>query len=157
MRAFLPALFSAAFFFAGCSPALSPEISRAVDPTLTFSMLRTDPEAHNGKIVVLCGVILETRTVGNGTELEILQKEPDYWGKPLRTDRSGGKFLARHRALLDSFLYAPGREITVGGPVTGAERGLLVIDIQETRLWEQPRPAAGDPTWMDPLSDRGVR
>lgn len=157
MRCLVPAVLAAALHLAGCAPALSPELSGAADPHLTFSLLQSDPEAHIGKIIILCGIIKEIRNLPNGTELEILQKEPDYWSKPLRTDKSGGRFLIRHKAVLDPLIYAPGREITVGGPVRSAERGLPVIDSKEIRLWERPRPANGGPSWMDPLSERGVR
>ncbi len=156
MRTFL-SLLLAALLFAACAPALSPELTDAADRSLTFSALQFDPEAHVGKIVILCGVIVETRNLKAGSEIEILQKDADLWGRPQRTDRSGGRFLARSSALLDPFIYAPGREITVGGPVRGMERGLPSIDAKELRFWERPRPANGELRWMDPLSDRGVR
>lgn len=157
MRSLVPMLCAAALLLAGCASALSPELTQSADSQLTFSQLQSDPEAYNGKIVILCGVIVETRNLQTGAEIEILQKEADFWGKPIRTDRSGGQFLVRKRAFLDPLIYASGREITVGGVVRGADRGLVVIDARELRLWERMRPASGDPSWMDPLSDRGIR
>lgn len=141
----------------GCTSALSPELTKAADAALTFTLLQTEPDAHRGKTVILGGVIAETRNLKNGTEIEIVQKELDLWGKPRRTDRTGGRFLVRHRAFLDPLIYAPGREITVGGTFTGAERDMPVIAAKEMRLWDRPRPAVGEPSWMDPLSDRGAR
>ena len=142
---------------AGCATALSPELTHTADSTLTFALLQTDPDAHRGKTAIFGGVIAETRNLKNGTEIEVVQKELDLWGKPRRTDRTGGRFLIRHRAYLDALIYSPGREITVGGTVAGAERDMPVITAKEMRLWDRPRPAAGDPSWLDPLSDRGGR
>jgi outer membrane lipoprotein len=141
---------------AGCVSPFSSELTSTADSTLTFALLQTNPDAHKGKTLILGGVIAAVRNLKNGTEIEIVQKELDLWDKPRRTDRTGGRFLVRHRASLDVVIYSTGREITVGGTVAGVERDMPVIAAKEMRLWDRPRPAAGDPAWMDPLSDRGV-
>lgn len=144
-------------FLTSCSSALSPGLTGAADSSLTYSQLRADPDAHQGKTVILGGVIAATRNLADGSELEIVQKELDWWGRPRRTDRTGGRFLVRHRAHLDALIYSPGREITIGGAVAGIERGMPVIAAREMRLWDRPRRAAGEPSWADPLSDRELQ
>ncbi|MDH4162984.1 MAG: Slp family lipoprotein [Nitrospirota bacterium] len=157
MRSFIFPCVMVCILLAGCGSALSPELTSTADTNLTFALLRAEPDAHNGKTVILGGVIAELRNLKIGTEIEIVQKDLDFWGRPRRTDRTGGRFLVRHRAYLDAMIYSPGREITVGGTVSSAEREMPVITAKEMRLWDRSRPAAGDPSWIDPLSDRAVR
>lgn len=139
----------------GCASALSPEVTAAADPRITFSRIQAEPDANQGATVILGGVIAVVRSGDQRSEIEIVQKELDLWGKPRRTDRTGGKFLVRSRGFFDPRTFSPGREITVGGTIAAPAGTLPVIDLLELRLWDHHRPAPGDPSFMDPLSDRG--
>lgn len=151
----------AALFLQGCSYAISSDVTRTADRTITFEMLQADPPSFKGKTVILGGLIAQTKNVKTGTLIEVVQKQLDYWGRPRRTDRSRGRFIVLQPRYLDPFVYAPGREITVAGEVTGSEEAspggsgaaYVLINAREIKLWPREKQARDSPTWLDPLYD----
>ena len=152
-------LMGIALFFQGCSYAISPELAKRADKTIPFESLERDPEPYKGKLVILGGVITQTTTVKQGTLIEVLQKPLDYWGKPRRTQTSGGKFLVFYPAYLDPLVYAPERELTVAAEVEGVRSKVLgdiaysypVVLSKELKLWPRERPPQYRPDYLDPL------
>ncbi len=150
-----------ALLLQGCSYAISPDVSRTADRTITFEHLQADPSSFKGKTVILGGLIAQVRHVKNGTLIEIVQKELDYWGKPRRTDRTGGRFIVHQPRALDVLVFAPGREITIAGEVTGTEErspgdsAVLYpfIIAREIKLWPREKPGWEKPQFLDPLYD----
>ena len=124
-------LFLILFLFSGCAPVISKGVRDQVDEELTFREVNRDPEAHRGKMVVWGGVIIGAENRKEGTLIEILQKPMDFLGQPQDTDRTGGRFLALYKGFLDAEIYAKGRELTVGGEITG-KRTLPLGEIQYT-------------------------
>jgi len=157
----LAGLFVIALFLHGCTYAISPAFVDRADKTVSFEKLQADPESHKGKILILGGTIFQTSGAQQGTLIEVIQKQLDYWGKPERTRSTGGRFLILHPSSLDPMIYAPGREITIAGEVQGVgsptpgeqryEYPLLIS--RELKLWEQDRPSWNKPQWIDPLYD----
>jgi outer membrane lipoprotein len=149
------------FLIQGCSYAISSDVVRTADRTVTFEKLQSDPQHVKGKIVILGGVIAQTRNSRTGTLIEVVQKELDYWGRPLRTARTGGRFLVMHPRSLDAFVYAPVRELTVAGEVSGAEERSLgeaavlypLLSAREIKLWPVEKAARDQPPFLDPLYD----
>lgn len=148
--------------FLGCSYAISPDMTKRADRTISFEKLYADPQTYAGRIVILGGVIGRIENLKKGTLIEIVQKELDYWGKPQRTDKTGGRFLVLHPGYLDVMIYAPGREITVAGEVSGTEQKALgeviadypLILFREMKLWPRQAGSSWDkPEWLDPLRD----
>ncbi len=152
-------LIGVALFFQGCTYAISPDLARRADKNIPFDSFERDPEPYKGKLIILGGIITQTTPFKHGTLLEVLQKPLDYWGKPLRTDTSGGKFLVYSSAYLDPLVYAPEREITVAAEVEGirsrtlgdVEYGYPVVLSRELKLWPRERPPQYRPDYMDPL------
>ncbi len=126
-----------------CAPAMSKQYRQQADPTLSFPVLASDPDAYQGKIVILGGVIAQTTPKPGQTELEIVQKPLDYFNEPRLTDSSGGRFLVITDRFLDPLIYRQDRKITVAGEVTGSEVRKLdeldyrypVIKSRELKLW----------------------
>lgn len=151
----------AALLLQGCAYAISSGVSRSADRSLAFPQLQKDPSAFKGKTVILGGVIAGTRSLKTGTTIEVVQKELDYWGKPRRTDQTGGRFLVLTGGRLDPLVYAPGRELTVAAEVTGTEEKGLgeagipypLVHAVEMKLWPREPQARDRPTWLDPLYD----
>lgn len=145
----------------GCSYAISPDVSRTADRTITFEQIQADPSSFKGKTVILGGLIAQVSLVKNGTLVEIVQKELDYWGRPRRTDRAGGRFIVHQPRTLDVLVFAPGKEITVAGEVTGTEErspgnsAVLypLINAREIKLWPREKPGWDKPSFLDPLHD----
>ena len=152
-------LMCVALFFQGCSYAISPDLARQADKTIPFGALERDPETYKGKLVILGGIITRTTPLKQGTLIEVLQKPLDYWGKPRRTDTTGGKFLVHYAAYLDPLVYAPERELTVAGEVEGTRSEALgdieysypLVLSRELKLWPRVRPPMLRPDYMDPL------
>lgn len=150
-----------ALLLQGCSYAISPDVSRTADRTLTFEQIQADPSSFQGKTVILGGLIVQVRTVKSGTLIEIVQKELDYWGKPRHTDRTGGRFIVHQSRTLDVLVFAPGREITVAGEVAGTEEKFQDeaaflyprINAKEIKLWPREKPGWDKPPFLDPLYD----
>jgi len=157
----LTILFATALLLQGCTYAISPATTSRADKTIPFEKLLTDPERYAGTLVILGGTITTITVVKQGTAIEVLQKNLDYWGKPERTKRSGGSFVVLHPAKLDPMVYAPGRDITIAGEVLGSGSSLLknqhydapVLLWKEHKLWERERLTMDKPQWFDPLHD----
>lgn len=161
MNSLIRLLGAAVLLLQGCSYAISPDIAHIADRTLTLARLQADPPAYRDKTVILGGTITRTKTGRNGTYVEVQEKELDYWGRPRRTDRTAGRFLLFQQRHLDVMVFAPGREITAAGVVTGAEEVLLdgssgvavLINAIEIRLWPREKPGWDKPAYLDPLHD----
>jgi outer membrane lipoprotein len=155
------ALSTVALLFQGCTYAISPEMSARVDKTISFEMIQADPDTFKGKLVLLGGTIAQTSSTRQGTVIEVVQKPLDYWGKPKRTDRTGGRFLVVSAGYLDAMIFAPGREITMAAEVQGTRSKALdemeysypVVLARELKLWERERQSWNKPQWIDPLND----
>ena len=117
---------SLALFFQGCTYAISPEYTRQADRKISFHEITQDPELYQGKLVIIGGTIAQVSSTDRGTLLEVVERSLDYWGRPVRTDKTGGRFMLSCPAHLNTLLYAPGREITAAAIVEGTEVAALV-------------------------------
>jgi outer membrane lipoprotein len=112
--------------------------------------------------VILGGTVAEITNLKQGSLITVDQKPLDFWGKPTRTSRTGGRFLIYFSRQVDSLTYSPGRELTVAGDVAGTSLKALgdkeydhpILVSKELRLVprEQKRPDT-QPQWGDPLYD----
>ncbi len=133
---------------AGCAPVISKSLRQQADTTLSFAQLRADPHAYIGRLVILGGELVRTRVVPEGTLLEVVQKPLSRRGRPLFTDHTAGRFMARCKQFLDPAVYAPGRQVTVAGRVLGVYKGRLgdieytypLVSCLEIHLWPQVAP-----------------
>lgn len=143
-----------------CTYPISRDMVARSDSALTFEMLQADPDAYKGKIIILGGTIIQTSDTKKGSVLEVIQTPLDYWGKPKRTDRSGGRFLLATSQHLNTLLFTPGRQITVAAEVAGMRSSALgeveysypVVISKELKLWPQERQGWDKPQWVDPLN-----
>jgi outer membrane lipoprotein len=150
-----------ALLLPGCTYAISPELVKQADKTLSFEQIESAPEQYKGTLVILGGTIASAIRTTDGTMIEVAQRSLDSWGRPLRTSRSGGSFLLLHPGSLDPLLYAPGREITVAAIIDGSRhKGLDEGDhswplllAKELKLWPEPGRAWSRPQYLDPLYD----
>ena len=150
-------LFLVAGFMVSCAP-LSREVMRQVDETLTYQVVRQDPDRYMGKMALWGGVLVEIINRQNETDLRVRQTELDVEKRPKEPDRSAGRFIVRYPGFLDPAIYKTGREITVAGEVIGKEilplENILysypVILGKEIHLWEKREPVRPyDPPYWD--------
>jgi outer membrane lipoprotein len=131
------------FYLAGCVPVISKQLREQVAKGLTLEAVAKDPETYKGKTVLWSGVIISSKSLKEGTMIEVLQKSADTEGKPMDVDKSEGRFLALHSGYLDSAIYSGGRKITVAGVIQGKKIQCLgeidyvypLISTKEIHLW----------------------
>ena len=156
-------------FLSGCVHAISRGVLKEVDREINFSALIKEPDAYQGKVVLLGGVIVKTVNKQEGTLLEVYQTRLNREGRPTDTDRSEGRFLALYQGFLDSEIYKEGRHVTIAGTVQGERIQQLgeieyrypYLLIKELHLWEKAEPVRYEPypwgLWYDPWSPLGFR
>lgn len=131
-----------------CAPAISKQLRQQAEPAVSFAALHTNPEAYQGRIVILGGTIAQVTSKSDGTEVEVVQRPLDYFQEPQTTDISQGRFLVKTDRFLDPLVFRQDRKITVAGAVLGSEvRKLQDMDYryvlvqgQEIKLWPLPPP-----------------
>lgn len=137
----------------GCAHVISKESRELVDSAITFNELKKNPEAYRGKVVMLGGIIAAVRNNNEGGEIEIVQYELDYRGRPDPSGMSAGRLLARSDKFLDPMVFLRGHRVTVVGRVDGLAKRFLdgvpynypVVTIRELQLLkpdqDSPYPA----------------
>lgn len=131
----------------GCAPPFPDELLRTVDRSLSLERVRSEPGRHRGALVMFGGMIVDVKNTAEGTYIEVLQQPLDHRGRPRRTDKTEGRFLALSAEFLDSAVYIAGRDVTVVGVVSGEKTLRLsdidyrypVVAIRDLRLWD-PSP-----------------
>lgn len=128
---------------AGCASVFSSEIRKEVDSSILFSELQKNPEAFQGKTVLLGGKIIEIENLAEKTMLTVLQRRLNASDKPIRSDQSEGRFMVSVQGFLDPAIYREQRLITVIGrvigssvlPLDGTTYRYPIIEKKELYLW----------------------
>ena len=125
-------------------------------PNPSLNELRANPEAYKGKLFILGGVIVETRFVQDGSQVEVFSIPVDSRGYLRDMDSSKGRFLAvypRDKGLLDPVIYKKGREVTLAGVFLETRKSKIdemeylypVFEIRQIYLWDERWDYAGYP------------
>lgn len=138
----IPALVAAA-----CAQPFPKQMLREVDRSISFKELKEDPERFMGRIVLLGGVVIETRNTKEGTYVEILQRRLDSQARPVESDETEGRFIVFTKEFLDAAVYHKGRRVTVIGEIAGQKTQPLgevqyrypYIIAKAVHLWEPYR------------------
>ena len=93
------------------------------------------------------GTIVDVQNDDAGTRLQVVSRPLRANGRPIRDDRSEGRFIARVATFLDPEIYKPGRDISVIGTVGAVEEGTIgeasysfaTIDVENYQYW-RPEP-----------------
>ena len=149
-------------FFSGCAHVVSPELKEKSDQDITFADLQLNPEAHEGEIVVLGGVIVQTMTTEDGSLIEIYQTRTDARGRPVDLDISRGRFLVFSSEMLDPEIFRQGRRVTVAAMVEGERMGRIgeadylypYLTALEIHLWEERKWRYEPYPYRDPWHPR---
>jgi outer membrane lipoprotein len=130
-----------------CAPVLNRELMREGERNPSLDQLRANPATYQGKIFILGGIIVETRLIQEGSQIEVLGFPVDSRGYLEEGDRARGRFFAvypREKGLLDPIVYKKGRQVTLAGQLTGTREGKIddmeyvfpVFEIRQVHLWE---------------------
>lgn len=152
-----------AVLLVGCASPVPQPIREAPSGAPSAQAVRGNPQDFAGAKVRWGGTIAAVENREGETVIEVVSRELESNGRPKETDRSGGRFLARHSGFLDPMIYTKGRLLTVAGTVAGEERRPIgkftysfpVVNVESLYLWE-PRAEMRydaypyDPFWYDP-------
>lgn len=138
----------------GCMSVISKQALNEVDPNIRFEQLQKDPEAFQGKTVLLGGDIIETKNLPDKTLLVVLQHTLGPNKRPVSEDVSLGRFIISAPGFLDPAIYRTGRKVTVVGIVIGKEVRPLgelkytypVISKKELHIWPEEASSSAEPT-----------
>ena len=124
--------------------ALAPASIRSAPPgDLSLAEVAAGSGVRRGGGVRWGGSILALQNETGWTRLEIQQHPLDQNGQPQPDSGSAGRFYARAAIPFDSRVYAPGRQITVTGVLTGTAASggagpmasLPVVEAKDIYLW----------------------
>lgn len=137
----------------GCGHVMSEAVRRNADRSIPFAALQANPDSYRGRTVILGGQIMQTQNTPEGTFMEVIHKPLDGDDRPIHTDYSEGRFMARCERYLDPAVYTKGRQITLGGRILGAQAGQIgempytypLVSCLEVHLW--PRVVVVEPRY----------
>ena len=129
----------------GCAPVISSQALKEVDESVRFEQVLENPDAYEGKIVLLGGDIIETQNLPEKTLIIVLQRSLGFQKKPAADGSSKGRFIVSAPGFLDPAIYRPHRKITVVGVVVGKEIRSLgeieyaypIISKREIHIWPE--------------------
>jgi outer membrane lipoprotein len=135
----------------GCATA-PPLDTTGVDREVTPVTAMAYPGQARGQRVLWGGVIVSSRNLADGTELEVLAYPLTDAGEPDRTAEPSRRFLIAHSGYLEPVDYGPGRLVTAVGQVTGTRAGKVgetpytypVLAAEQLHLWP-PQARRTDP------------
>lgn len=141
-------LFALILLAAGCATKPRFETS-GINAEVTPQMVTREAAAASGHDVLWGGVIVNSSNLADATQLEVLAYPLDDRQRPNSERRPIGRFLAVAPGYLETADYAPGRLITVRGPVEDLSTGRIgdasytypVVKIADSQLWQR-KPAA---------------
>jgi len=129
---------------------LPDDLQRQVDESVSFTDLKTNPSAYQGKTVMFSGIVVRSKRVKDGTEIEVLQIPTGSGAAPAKDRaRSEGRFLAKKSGeFLDPAVVDAGTPLTVVGevrepitrPLDDGEYTYPMLDIKHLVDWDEVNP-----------------
>ncbi len=132
-------------------------------PNLNFTKVAQNPEAFNKQEVRWGGIVARVENLEKDTLIEVVNLPLGRQARPVASQETGGRFIARVPGFLDPMIYKQGKEITVVGMLAEPMPGKVgehkinfpVVDTRGHQLWEE-RPnyeyvevySAWDPYWF---------
>jgi outer membrane lipoprotein len=154
MRHVLKISVSTAALLAGCASVPAPLAGNDFVATTPQQVVATNA---TGQRVRWGGEIVRVEPRADRTCFEILSRELYADARPMRRDKSDGRFIACKQGFFDPAVYTAGREMTVVGAVDGSERHKVgeydytyaKVDAAEVYMW--PKRSAYPPGYYDPF------
>lgn len=152
-------LFPLLILLSGCTTLPEP-LATPPAGNVQLAEVRAEPGRFTGNPVRWGGTITATRNLKDETVIEVVARPLGSDGRPLLTDQSDGRFLAKLTGFYDPSVYAAGREITLRGVITGSQEQAIgehsylyiVVQVEHLHLWAArlPEPVYYDPWYSDP-------
>jgi len=163
-RGLLISILSVSGFISGCASHLPQEITRPVEGSPMISEVTGNVDQYKGQAVRWGGSIVSIENKKDETWVEVVARDLGRNGRPIKSDQTEGRFLAKINQFLDPEIYSKGRLITVYGELTGAQEGMIgekpytfpVVKSKSAYLWAEyrdPPPYYYRPYFYDPYWD----
>ncbi len=142
-------------------PVLNKSYLIEGDRTVSFAALRENPDLYKGKLLIFGGVIVRTRLLEAGSQIEAMHIPVDRSGYFEDSGQSEGRFLAflpKNEAMLDPAVFRRGRRITLAAEFIGTSNGKIdemeytypEFRIRQIYLWPRERYYYAPPYYYDP-------
>ncbi|MBI5634647.1 MAG: Slp family lipoprotein [Nitrospirae bacterium] len=102
-----------------CAHIISAENRENALSAISLSEVRAHVDQYAEKTFIFGGVIADTLSTEDGSELEVVQMPLDEWGYVISHDRSEGRFIVTAKHHLDPVIFSKGREVTISGVLIG--------------------------------------
>lgn len=100
---------------------LPPDLTNQLNDSLSFSQIKSSPDAQKGKLVILGGQILSAKRLQDSTELIILQLPLIQEREPTtELTQSQGRYIAYQKKFLDPATVPSGTRVTLVGELSGS-------------------------------------
>ncbi len=139
---------------AGCAHSpISEQLRHEARRDLSFRMVRQQPQAYQGSLVIWGGEIIASQSTRTGTLLYVVERPLEGEEQPADSPYTQGRFIAETPRLLDPAVFKPGKRITIAGTVAGVRSERLgerdyaypLVEIEQIAVWEPPQPVAVAP------------
>ena len=147
MRIYILLAVVSAAFLGACASA-PPFDLKNVNTALTPNEAVAQIDSVRGSRVLWGGVIVSSKNLEQGTQLEMLAYPLNDHHRP-RLDRAAlGRFIVEHSGYLETVDYAPGRELSLIGAIAGTKEARIdaastlypAVTSEQIHLW----PKGGD-------------
>lgn len=146
----------AALVLVAACAASPPLATEGAAVSVTPEQARAEMNRLEGTRVLWGGVVVASTNREETTRLEILARPLDRRQRPRTQAQSGPRFLAIHRGYLETADFAPGRSVTVTGPLVGAREGQVgeapynypVVAVEDLHLWPAPERHRSPPRFQ---------
>lgn len=141
------------FVFSSLAISGCVSVPEAVDkqPTSLFNVadVQQNEANHTSSQVRWGGTIVGLSNNSDSTDILVVSRPLGKSARPLNSDRSSGRFIARVAGFVEPEVYVKGREITITGAVEGLENKLIgeteyqypVVAVDGLHLWNKREPA----------------
>ncbi len=127
----------------------------------SFAELRENPDQYRGKLYIFGGVIVRTKLLATGSQIEAIEVPVDGSGYFEESGRSEGRFLAevpKDEAMLDPAIFRRGRRVTLAAEFVWTRNGTIdemeytypYFRIRQIYLWPKERYYSAPPYYYDP-------
>ncbi|MCB1755311.1 MAG: Slp family lipoprotein [Gammaproteobacteria bacterium] len=137
-------LILASGFLTACS-TVPREIDDAPEKSPSIAAVQDNPMAFAGDRVRWGGSIVETVNKDGETQIQLVSRPLQSNARPVQSDRTDGRFIAKISGFLDPEIYATDRVLTVVGIIDGLELKKIgdleylfpVVKVESHYLWQE--------------------
>lgn len=143
--------------------AVTPQTLDFEQENISFERVAQAPDAFVGTPVRWGGIVARVENLEQDTLVEIVNLPLDSQARPVASQNTSGRFIARIQGFIDPMIYKQGKEVTVVGILNEPMPGKIgkhsvnfpVVDSTGHHLWEQRRShhhvttfSTWDPFWF---------